>query len=142
MKKYLHLIILFFSAVACVSQSKYNSLEADLSRLEKDYKALQSEFYNLHGAYSDLKSRYEELDEEYDNVVSDYSISEQINKMENDDKDRRLDAFLNYVNKQNERIAELTTYLERVKYLCTIWNDETSRAIKRTLEDYSSENYY
>lgn len=140
MKKYLPLLFLVFSAFACVSQSEYNSLETDYNRLEKDYKALQTEFYNLHGAYSELKSRYEELDEEYDNVVSDYSISKQMNRMENDDKDRRLDDLLNYVNKQNEKIAELDVLLRRVKAIVSGRTDDTSYGINYVLRDYQEWN--
>ena len=140
MKKYLPFIFFFFSAVACVSQSEYNSLETDFNRLEKDYKALQTEFYNLHGAYSDLKSRYEELDEEYDNIVSDYSISKQINRMENDDKDRRLDDLLNYVNRQNEKIAELDVLIRRVKVICSGRTDDTSNMVNYTLREYQEWN--
>lgn len=139
MKKTVIILLSLFVVVSssCVSKGTYNELENQYNRLEREKRDVEDEYSNLVSKYNELVEKYNGLLDDYNETVSD----NEWNRYASEDKDRRLDALLNHVNKQSNRISELTTYLERIKYICTIWNNETSRAIKSTLEDYSPEYY-
>ena len=124
--------LLLVVSFSCVSNGKYNELEYQYNRLEEEKNDVEDEYSNLVSKYNTLVEKYNSLLEDYNETVSDNDW----NQIVSEDKDRRLNDLLNYVNRQNDRISELDVLLQRIKLICSGKTDDTSNGVNYILRDY------